>query len=473
MFSKKIVNYSSGAIFENHCNGAFYLILLIYCFYQLIIFLSWTAMSPDEISFIAGSKVYLFADRSAPPLNYGTFFWAVLAIFKTPLLLRIVFLGFFIAIPYLLLSTIQRAPIRLLAFLFYLSLPYAFWTGKLISPEILILFFIALSLFIFSKGKTGYAFLVGGLSIGIKITAAPYVLFLFILALCKHHPRMVANYFLLTFLGTWLANPINLDLYFINLLGTSGNADNLLPINLERIQQILFLPSWSWDMILTNSFTQLICNPYCIVALFIAIAIKDRLTSLALLSSSIFSLVLVYLSKDTYAWYFFPLIPILIFSIGSLGQNYPKLSLPINFNLPAVNPTYLIKIVVPIVIVLLVTLFNFYSNIQYSIFQAAEKFSQINSRRQYPSSCIAKAIKDYQPQLIVNKTDREIDRQIIPENALVRGAFGSSLDTNKRSMAIISMRFLKNTYHIDTLIYENQAIKKYRTCDGVIIFISR
>lgn len=474
MFLKNIRDHLASQAFSQQCKGALYVTFLIYCLYQAVIFLSWTAISPDEISFIAGSKVYLFSDRSAPPLNYGTFFWAILALLKTPLILRAFFLCLFIAVPFLLLRTIHQAPIRLLAFLFYLSLPYAFWTGKLISPEILILFLIALSLFFFSQGKTGFAFLIGGLAIGIKLTAAPYGLFLLFLALYKHRLNRAINHLLLACIGIWLANPINLDLYFVNLLtSSSANTSHLLPINLERVQEILFLPSWSWDMILTNSFSQLICNPYCVVAIIVATIIKNRWLGLALFISSACSFALVYFSKDTFAWYFFPLVPMLVFVIGALAPNLLRNTSDKPLNIKILKSAQLLQTIFPVAIVTLVIFFNLYSNIQYSIYQAAEKFSQIQSRRNHPSACIAQAIKNYQPQLIVNKTDREIDFQIIPKDAIVRGAYGSSIDTKVRSMAIVNTRYLKNLYHLDTLVYQNQSIKKYQVCNDVIIFTSQ
>ena len=473
MLLRNIRDHLASEAFGQQCKGALYVTFLIYCLYQAVIFLSWTAMSPDEISFIAGSKVYLFANRSAPPLNYGTLFWALLALLKTPLISRVFFLCLFIAVPFLLLRSIHQAPIRLLAFLFYLSLPYAFWTGKLISPEILILFLIALSLFFFSQGKTGLASLVGGLAIGIKLTAAPYGLFLIFLALHKHRLNRMASYLLLACIGIWLANPINFDLYFANLLASSVNSVNLYSINLERVQEILFLPSWSWDMILTNSFSQLICNPYCVAAVILATTIQNRRLGLGLLIASACSFTLVYFSKDTFAWYFFPLVPMLVFSIGALSPHLPRITPDNLLKIEILKPAQLLQTIFPIVIVLLVTLFNLYSNTQYSIYQAAEKFSQIQSRRNYPSACIAQAIQNYQPQLIVNKTDREIDFQVIPKDAIVRGAYGSSIDINIRSMAIINTRYLKNLYHLDTLVYQNQSIKKYQVCNDVIIFTSQ
>jgi hypothetical protein len=100
MLLQAIAQKVANSNFNEQCKGALLAIFSAYFLYQLVIFLSWTAMSPDEISFIAGSKVFLFFDRSSPPLNYGTLFWAFISMLKTPLLMRIVFCCLFLAIPY-------------------------------------------------------------------------------------------------------------------------------------------------------------------------------------------------------------------------------------------------------------------------------------------------------------------------------------------------------------------------------------
>jgi hypothetical protein len=460
-----IISHLSRASFSQQCKGALYLIFTLYCLYQVIIFLSWTSMSPDEISFIAGSKVYLFFDRSPPPLNYGTFFWAILDLLKTPLALRIFFLTLFIATPCLLLLSMRNYPTRLLSFLFYISLPFAFWTGKLISPETLILFLISLSLWLHGCDKDYFAALLAGLAIGIKVTAVPYALFLCFLIVKKPFIKKFGICLLMICAGLWLANPINLDLYLISLFKNSTGSESIWPFNVDRLSEILFAQKWSWDMILTNSFSQLICNPYSIALLALVFFLKNKLLGLGFIAFCLTSFTLV--------WYFFPIVPVLIYSIGFLTPdfaNYDKLGKANNSKIA--RSTLTLEIATPVIITLLI-IFNFYSNIQFSIFQAAEKFSQIQSRRNYSSECVKNAIKAYSPQLIINKSDRDIDFQIIPPGAIYRGAYGSSLDSGVRSMAVVSARLLKNPYHLDTLIYQGQSVKKFTTCGDVIILVGQ
>jgi hypothetical protein len=473
MFLKNIRGHLASEAFNQQCKGALYVTFLIYCLYQAIIFLSWTAMSPDEISFIAGSKVYLFFDRSPPPLNYGTFFWAILDLLKTPLVLRILFLALFIATPCLLLLGMRNYPTRLLSLLFYLSLPFAFWTGKLISPETLILFIISLSLWLHGRDKDYFAAFLAGLAIGIKVTAVPYALFLCFLIVKKPFIKKFGICILMICAGLWLANPINLDLYLISLFKNSTGSESIWPFNVDRLREILFAQKWSWDMILTNSFSQLICNPNSIAILALVFFFKNKSLGFGFIAFCLTSFALVYFSKDTFAWYFFPIVPVLIYSIGFSTPDFVN-----NYKLGIANTSKIARSnltleIAPPVIVTLLLIFNFYSNIQFSIFQAAEKFSQIQARRNYPSECVKNAIKTYRPQLIINKSDRDIDFQIIPPDTLYKGAFGSSLDSGVRSMVVVSARLLKNPYHLDTLIYQGQSVKKFTICGDIIILVSQ
>lgn len=468
----KITSSFDGIAFENQCKGGLYLVFILYSLYQLMIFLSWTTMSPDEISFIAGAKVYSFFDRSAPPLNYGTLFWVVLGIIKSPLVLRFFFLILFLSIPLLILSTIRSQSTKLICFLFYLTMPYAFWTGKLISPEVIVLFLIALSLHSLSKRKFYLAALLAGLAVGVKTTAIPFLIFFMALQLYKCDFKKLLFSIGIACLGIWIANPINVDLYFLQLSSAQVETQNLIPLNPERIKEILFIPQWSWDMLLTNAFSQLIINPYCILVISILLLIKDKSVGIAFTIFWISSLTLVYFSRDFLAWYFFPFIPVLMYCIGDLLPTQKRMIEGPNTSISNENMTKDILSYSNLAIVVLITIFNFYTNIEHSIFQASEKFSQIKSRRNFQSACIENAIKEYQPQQLINKSDRDIDAQILSKGTIVRGAFGSSLDPNIRSMAIISTRLLKNPYHFDTLVQNGQSFKKYKACGDTIIITS-
>ena len=101
---------------------------------------------------------------------------------------------------------------RLIAVLVYLALPMAWWTGKLIGPEIWTLFFglVGLSLFLRESGGKGSRVLGAcciGFAVGIKLTAIP--VFIYALGETVLARRWKRVFVLLAFvaLGVLLAHP--------------------------------------------------------------------------------------------------------------------------------------------------------------------------------------------------------------------------------------------------------------------------
>lgn len=447
-------------------SGGFCILFLIYCIYQTIVFANWITIVPDERVFIGGAQNFSFFSRAAPPYQYGSLFWMLLIILKSQLLSRIFFLAMFLAIPLLITSLYKKPFSKLICFLFYLSTPYAFWTGKLISPEILMLFLGTLGLYLFSSRIYVAAFLVG-LAVGIKLTGLPFVIFLLSLTIFRKasiKTLLLASAYCL--IGFWLANPINVDLYVVEIIQSKLNSHIALSFDKNRFQDMLFSEKWAWDNVLTNSFSQMVCSPYILIGLIIAIGLNSISLATAVAIFSITSFYMVYAGQDVYAWYFFPFIPVLMFSLTSLEIDVKAIS--------GHTKTNQIKLWLSPMLALTLLVINFYQTIPYSIFQANEKFQHIASRKNYPTDCVGKAIWAYMPTTLINKSEFEAKLPPIPRETMLLGAFGSNIGApGDRSMVLIGARFIANPYHLQTMLKEGQSLIKYAVCDDIFIFVSK
>lgn len=461
-----MINQTNSLQKDAFYSGGFWILFLIYCIYQIIVFANWITIVPDERMFIGGAQNFSFFSRTAPPYQYGSLFWMLLSILKSQLLIRIFFLAMFLAIPILITSLYKKSFSKLICLLFYLSTPYAFWTGKLISPEILMLFLGTLGLYLFSSRIYIAAFLVG-LAVGIKLTGLPFVIFLLSLAIFQKESiktLLVASGCCL--IGFWLANPINVDLYVTEIIQSKLNSTIALSFDRGRFQDMLFTEKWAWDNVLTNSFSQMICSPYVLLGLVIAISLNSFLLASAVALFSTASFYMVYAGQDLYAWYFFPFIPVLMFSFTSLEINAKVM--------PRHPKAIWIKHWLSPILILTLIAINFYQTIPYSIFQANEKFKHIASRKSYPTECVGKAIWSYNPKTIINKSEFEAILPPLPRETMLLGAFGSDIgDPVDGTMILIGARFIANPYHLQTMLKPGQSLVKYAICDDIYIFVSR
>lgn len=415
---------------------------------------------------MSGAQNFSFFSRTAPPYQYGSLFWILLSILKSQLLIRIFFLAMFLAIPILITSLYKKPLTKLICLLFYLSTPYAFWTGKLISPEILMLFLGTLGLYFFSSRMYLSAFFVG-LAVGIKLTGLPFVIFLLSLAIFrKASVKTLLMASAACLIGFLLANPINADLYIAEIIQSQLNSNIALSFDKNRFQDMLFTEKWSWDNVLTNSFSQMVCSPYILIGLIIAVGLNSILLATAVALFSISSFYMVYTGQGLYAWYFFPFIPVLMFSLKSLEIDGEPTSLHIKMSQ--------IKLWLSPVLVLALIVINLYQTIPYSIFQANEKFQHISSRKSYPTDCVGKAIWSYNPTNLINKSEFEAKLPPIPRDTILYGAAGSNIgESGERSMVLIGARFIANPYHLQTMLKSGQSLIKFAICDDIYIFVSK
>jgi hypothetical protein len=436
--------------FQSFCKHFFWGLFILYASYQAYIFMHWRAMVPDEISFIGMAHGFNFFDRVAPPANYGSVYWLTLKTLHHPALIRFFMGALFLTIPLLVVCNQKNYQLKLIGLLLYLSFPYAFWTGKLIGPEIPALWCMALSLSLLPS-KLSWSAIFAGLSVGIKLTSLPFLIFYIPLAIIQNGSiKNLTKFFLLVACGFLLANPINSDLYLTNIIrGNIGDSQSGVAA-LTKINNVLFYYGITWDNVISLSFSQLISNPYLCLAYGLILLVGAPLYGAIFLIFILATIITILSSPITYAWYFFPIIPVWIYTIRYL------------------DPLFTQKIRSKILWLMIGAIFliNFLVNIQYSIFQSAEKFKQINTIEQYPKSCVFDEISKFNPTVIMDRSDFGWGFNGTPEGSKFQMEdllTPNHLNNNERFMLIASSRML---IHIP----KNFSLKLQKNCQDIFIF---
>ena len=432
------------------CKSIFWGLFALYAIYQANIFMHWRAMVPDEIHFIGASSGFNLFDRTAPPANYGSIYWLTLKLLHYPVLIRFFMGTLFLTIPLLVIHGHKSYQLKLFSLLLYLSFPYAFWTGKLIGPEIPALWCIALSLALLPK-KPNWSAVLAGLSIGIKLTSLPFLVFFFPLAyIQKRSIKHLAILFTLVTLGFLLANPVNADLYLLNIAKVNLGQNQTGGIDISKIIPALFQYGMTWDNVIGESFSQLISNPYLCLLYGLLLFITTPLYGAIFIAFLVTTLVSISTIPFAYVWYFFTVIPIWIYSIKYFDP------LPTR-TLPRQIICFLLGVIF---------LFNFSTNMQYSIFQSAEKFYQIRTIENFPRSCVSKEIALFKPTVIMDRSDFGWEFNAIPSGLTVQMEDLLSpnyLNDQQRVMVIASSRML---IHIPQNFYLNLRAR----CEDIFIF---
>lgn len=211
------------------------------------------AYVPDEKIFVGVMRDLKFDST----LGYGFAYWAVSSgIDKIggPILLRLCSLAAMLVLPVLAFKAARvTSPIAgLLVLLIWFSSPFAWWYGKLISPEpyclALAAFLIYRALDLSDIPKARIAFVVAGLAVGIKLTMLPIALFVFLAALPRW--RLIVQGTTCFVAGFISANPFILfhpTLYIENILALSFPSGHLFIGNLLRI--IVMPVTYEWDLV--------------------------------------------------------------------------------------------------------------------------------------------------------------------------------------------------------------------------------
>jgi hypothetical protein len=436
--------------FQIICKHIFWGFFSLYAIYQIYIFMHWRAMVPDEISFIGIAHNFSIFHRSTPPANYGSLYWFILSVLYHPAVIRFFMLGLFLSIPLLIMHG-QRYHLKLISLLLFLSFPYAFWTGKLIGPEILSLWFISCSL-AFLNRNIFWSATFAGISVGIKLTSIPFLIFYFFLIFVQNKFKdNILKVSLYIIFGFVFANPFNFDLYLMNIFkGNLGEFQSSL-IDTPKLINSLFNFKITWDNVIGSSFSQLISNPYIVIIYSLVLLIGTPIYGIAFFIFLVATIVSVLYSHTLYAWYFFPVVSIWIYSLRFL-------------QIAKLHIHYYLVFVVIVLFIL-----NFLFNIQYSIFQASEKFKQINTITHYPSTCVFNEIKRFNPTILLNRTDFGWNFNAIPNGLSFKleDLLASNYSVeDEKFMLLASSRML---IHIP----KNISLKLQTQCEDIYIFTNK
>ncbi len=301
-------------------------VFLLWLAYSTYVFLHAGSLAADEISFlaIARENSYRFFLTAPPPGLYGSLFWIAVKLAGSPWIARFAVLLMFCAAPCLVIATIGSPRFKAIALLMWLTFPFAWWTGKLISPEIPALFLVSVSVYLFHTRRFVAASALIGLAIGVKLSAMP-----------------VAVYFALAYAfssltGTsarWRQAPWMLVAFAFALFASfpplieglrqmtnMQAAPNALPLK-DSVQQMLLRERWEWDAVFSGGFLHfgLMTGPLLVYASLLAL--KDWRAFIPF-AAAFGAFVLLNLHSPTqYGWYWFPMLPIILYQITFIERH--------------------------------------------------------------------------------------------------------------------------------------------------------
>lgn len=370
--------------------------LLFICLYIL----HYKSLVPDEIHFLEVATQFKLL-HSGNPDYFGQIFWGVLSYINNPLYLRILYLFFFVTpVLFYLVRLSKISNLNSFCFLLlYISMPFSFWTGKLIGPELLnyFLIFLALALIIFKRNYI--PFLLMGICIGIKFDAIAVLLPFFYVYYnenrCDFNTlrfiRLVPFQILLIIFGFILANPYSYNDLLIKLFFDKGSISVDI---FNNIKLALYKETWTWDAIQCTGFFRYIISIPSFVLLLLYTFIFDKKIFVLLTAIFLIPLAIIVRTEHAFIWYFFNTIPFFLYIFFKIltSNNYkPK---QIYF------------------VILFTTISNFIFLSNTTIKNLSMKFNQISNINNVTQNknLIVDNFKIYKPNLVINFSDVNIDK---------------------------------------------------------------
>jgi hypothetical protein len=298
------------------------LLYLAWALYTAYVFVHAGALVHDEAEFLVLAKSVSFLDfvSKAPPALYGSLFWVLLKLAGGALVARIILLAMMLMTPYLLMRAMPDARARLFLFVLWLTFPIAWWSGKLISPEIPTMFLVALALLWYGQGRVMASAFLLGLAAALKISAVPVVLFFAARCVLDTGVRWGVK---LRQLGAMAAVfLLALVLGFPSIVVTLQQlAQQQTTISLPLpalLTQVLQGDRWEWDGVFSGGVLA-----FSMAGIPLALAVLSALAGnwrmvLSALPAVLGFLFLSARSTSYYGWYWMAFFPVLLLTLAQL-----------------------------------------------------------------------------------------------------------------------------------------------------------
>ena len=429
-------------------------LLFIYLFFYGYLFLNYKALAMDEITNFNLSRNFSFFQTNAPPGDTGALFWTLLGFFPNYATARLFFFILLI-ISICIIVEIKNEDKNKSLFLIvlYLTMPFAFWTGKLISPEILLLFLVTISIKIFTKYEKT-AFIIVGVAIGIKLTALPALVYLFLSGfkpsvIIEKTKSLVICILVFTIINIYSLKRLVQSLLF-------SDEKEITHDGYLKIKSILFGNSQSWDSIQIGSLGHFIFHPVLIAGILLIGMFYTFKLTITFLCVFLATTVLIWASPNGFGWYWFPLIPILFKYIS-------EILVEIRASANSQIVLFLFCLILPITN----AIYNL-STIQSSI---AEKTQQIQTINKVDRACLKSFFASYSPKDVYAVADFGLNLEIPNKDgvSILNGQFEIIKSNMGSGIIVISNRLMGNEYFLKSLIESNRTVNIKKQCNSIFI----
>jgi hypothetical protein len=302
-----------------HAEGMPLALFFSWVLYSAYVFLHVTAQVHDEIDFLVLADAIPLRDMvgAEPPALYGSLFWVALKLAGSAFAARCVVLVMFVLTPWLLMRTIHGARMRVAVFLLWLSMPIAWWSGKLIAPEIPVMFMVALALYLFHRQRLPAVAVALAAAVALKISALPAVIF-FVIAYAlqtgvplrtklRTAPLLAAVFVLALFV---LCPPI---LAIVSELGKQPSHLAAASF-LAQARESLLSYRWEWDAVFSGGVLRFSLMPVALALVAVGVLARDWRMFVGVFVTACMFLLMSVNSASAYGWYWTGLFPILLYA---------------------------------------------------------------------------------------------------------------------------------------------------------------
>lgn len=427
-------------------------LFLVWAFYSACIFLHAGALVPDEEGFVhlAASMPFSEMVDRTPVMLYGSIFWVSLKLAGSADVARAAILLMFVSTPWLLLRTVSGTHLRVAVFLLWLSMPIAWWSGKLIAPEIPSMFLVALALYLFDRRQlTGVAIALAA-AVAFKVSAVPTLVFFAIVFILdgketgleklRMVPRLATAFLLTLFVlcpPTWaIVSEISKQPAHVAHVGL-----------LEQAEEVLLAYRWEWDSVFSGGVMQFSLMPIPLALVAVGVLVRDwRMFAAAAITA--FAYLYVNINSATaYWWYWIAYFPVFLYALSRVPQSAVFDRLPWH------------------VVLYVAAAWNAVQQLPLIVDQAYQRFEQIRvlDKRDEVLACINQQLDEVKPASIYSMVEFGLG---LSRDVPVYGIPGP--DADKADVRLIGTRMLVDRRIVSGRWPEPGYL--YATCGGVLIF---